>query len=252
VELVMPLYDEKLNPCWFEHPERHKIDIAVLEIPRPLEENFQFVDIQSVEDEGNIPEVVAKDVFILGYPFKKDDFKNQFGDDVPYYLPVWKRGSIASEPELPLGGRVILIDSLSRAGMSGAPVLIAEDRSGMRARTAEADAVIRRIAAGDTSALRELDMSKVEDVRGKQFRLLGVYSGTIGSTKLAEVALGKCWTVKTLADVLSRAVPGVMPFHGPEPNPYYDEYLNRIAGGDLIMLDAKGDEISRVPLGGTQ
>jgi hypothetical protein len=66
---------------------------------------------------------VGMDVFILGYPF---------AIELPGY-PVWKRGSIASEPELAavtsaLGSAVkqtdyMLVDTASRPGMSGAPVI---------------------------------------------------------------------------------------------------------------------------------
>ena len=66
---------------------------------------------------------IGMEVFILGYPFKIE---------LPGY-PVSKRGSIASEPELAsltsaLGSDVkqseyMLVDTASRPGMSGAPVI---------------------------------------------------------------------------------------------------------------------------------
>jgi hypothetical protein len=54
------------------------------------------------------------DVFVLGYPFGAE----------PPGFPVWKRGSIASEPDLVrLSSDYLLVDSASRPGMSGAPVI---------------------------------------------------------------------------------------------------------------------------------
>jgi hypothetical protein len=54
------------------------------------------------------------EVFILGYPFEIK----------PPAYPVWKRGSIASEPELArLTTDYMLVDTASRPGMSGAPVI---------------------------------------------------------------------------------------------------------------------------------
>jgi hypothetical protein len=54
------------------------------------------------------------EVFILGYPFEIE----------PPAYPVWKRGSIASEPQLArLTSDFILVDTASRPGMSGAPVI---------------------------------------------------------------------------------------------------------------------------------
>ena len=38
-------------------------------------------------------------------------------------FPIWKRGSIASEPEIPIDGKpMFYIDTATRQGMSGAPV----------------------------------------------------------------------------------------------------------------------------------
>jgi hypothetical protein len=55
------------------------------------------------------------EVFILGYPF---------GNKPPAY-PVWKRGSIASEPDLVRATTgYYLVDTASRPGMSGAPVIL--------------------------------------------------------------------------------------------------------------------------------
>src|SRR5258705_10976046 len=52
------------------------------------------------------------EVFILGYPFEIR----------PPAYPVWKRGSIASEPQLArLTTDYMLVDTASRLGMSGAP-----------------------------------------------------------------------------------------------------------------------------------
>ena len=58
---------------------------------------------------------IGMDVFVLGYPF----------GSAPPSFPVWKRGSIASEPELVrLGEKYYLVDTASRPGMSGGPVVL--------------------------------------------------------------------------------------------------------------------------------
>jgi hypothetical protein len=54
------------------------------------------------------------DVFIPGYPFEIR----------PPAFPVWKRGSIASGPEITrVTTGYMLVDTASRPGMSGSPVL---------------------------------------------------------------------------------------------------------------------------------
>ena len=61
---------------------------------------------------GRIAIMIGMDVFILGYPF---------GSGPPAF-PVWKRGSIASEPDLvKTTNGYYLIDTASRPGMSGSP-----------------------------------------------------------------------------------------------------------------------------------
>jgi hypothetical protein len=58
---------------------------------------------------------IGMDVFVLGYPFGP----GKTG------LPVWKRGSIASEPDLvPQVENYLLVDTASRPGMSGSPVIL--------------------------------------------------------------------------------------------------------------------------------
>jgi hypothetical protein len=64
---------------------------------------------------GRIAIGIGMDVFILGYPF---------GSGPPGF-PVWKRGSIASEPDLvKITTGYYLVDTASRPGMSGSPVIL--------------------------------------------------------------------------------------------------------------------------------
>lgn len=53
--------------------------------------------------------------------------------------------------------------------------------------------------------LRELDLSDTKSVTKKRFRFLGIYSGTIGSTKLAEVALGRCWHAEVVREATEKS-----------------------------------------------
>lgn len=54
------------------------------------------------------------DCFILGYPLKS------YAGLMP---PIWKRGSIASEPLLGIDGRpIFFVDAATSAGMSGSPI----------------------------------------------------------------------------------------------------------------------------------
>ena len=74
------------------------------------------VGLYPLNELANDPLVIGigMEVFILGYPFKI----------APPAFPIWKRGSIASEPELVrMTGGYLYVDTASRPGMSGAPVI---------------------------------------------------------------------------------------------------------------------------------
>ena len=58
---------------------------------------------------------VADEVFILGFPYKIGNASQ---------IPIWKRGSVASEPELDCDNLPkLFVDTASRPGMSGSPVI---------------------------------------------------------------------------------------------------------------------------------
>ncbi|MGY4231107.1 hypothetical protein ACVIIW_000054 [Bradyrhizobium sp. USDA 4449] len=113
-EHLISIRDDDNRPHWFVHSSR-RADVAVLPLPYDGSDPvFALNPINGTED----PDLfvgVGMDCFILGYPF---------GIEPPGY-PIWKRGSIASEPDLiRMSGDYMLIDTASRPGMSGAPVIV--------------------------------------------------------------------------------------------------------------------------------
>jgi hypothetical protein len=249
LELSLPLYARDLAPMWYEHEDGHAVDIAIYPLRVELANHFEFVDLMSMMDDDDIDIEVAKEVFILGYPFCKTELEESFGQDAPYYLPIWKRGSIASEPGSPYGGRVVLIDSLSRPGMSGSPVVIAQEQSHMVSDSSKTQAIFRRIEQGDLRAYTELDRETTRDATVKSFNFFGVYSGVVGTTRMAEVALGKCWSADTLVEVINAQQPGRMPFHAPvTENEPYAAYFADTTRGTLVMKDVDGAITNKINL----
>lgn len=248
-ELSLPLYGPSMKPLWDEHPLGGEVDIAVYALPLSCEKHFEFVDIHSAEDDAPIAEKVARDVFILGYPFSREEMLEGFGQEAPYYIPIWKRGSIATEPALRLGKGVLLIDSLSRAGMSGAPIFIAQDDKALDPGNATNAKLLSQMLSGGgglLSAASQLDAKALSEVAVKRFRFLGIYSGTIGSTRLAEIALGKCWHAEILLDLLINHQNGNMPAHEPLPNGHYDAFLAKHPGGTITFKDKAGQIVEHV------
>ena len=97
-----------------------------------------------------------------------------------------------------------------------------------------------RLAAGDSQALYDLDPSALVGGKKREFKFLGVYSGTFGTTKLAEIALGKCWHIDTLRETIEHPRRGQMPAHAPVENEHYAELLREVKG-KLILRDANGN-----------
>ena len=117
IDITLPLLDENAEPLWLVHPEhQNKIDLAAIPLPPNLQ-NVEYFPINNFPATA-LAKKVGVDVFVLGYPFEPK---------IPSY-PIWKRGSIASEPDL-VGSVVadadhFLVDTASRPGMSGAPVIL--------------------------------------------------------------------------------------------------------------------------------
>jgi hypothetical protein len=124
---------------------------------------------------------VAAEVFILGYPK---------GLATQGVLPIWKRGSIASEPLFNVMDEApaIFVDAVTREGMSGSPVLYFGN---------EISDVLGRPRGGD---------GRTEPW------LVGVYAGREGVTgQEIEMALGRVWHRRLLDEIFFQHVPGSSP-----------------------------------------
>jgi hypothetical protein len=125
---------------------------------------------------------VGKDVPILGYPGFLE---------VGHGFPVWRKGSIASEPHIPVvregveTNSIIYVDAITRSGMSGAPVVrFAEEGEKFRTNTGE----------------------HVElEFRGIQF--VGVYSGRDGTIpNKDETGIAHVWKAELVTALFRKAL----------------------------------------------
>jgi hypothetical protein len=158
---------------WWQHPELgQKVDVAVARIPNELESLQEF----SAETPGSQIQLRAgQDVFVLGYPS---------GITKQGFVPLWKRASIASEPGHDTDdGKVILIDTATREGMSGSPVL----------------------AIDSTNYFQNLG-NRFE--RASARKLVGVYSSRYGTEDLSKIQIGICWKVELIDEIIAGNCPG--------------------------------------------
>ncbi|MDX3910889.1 MAG: trypsin-like peptidase domain-containing protein [Sphingobium sp.] len=173
--LVMPLYHEDGAANWLIHPDAGEVvDVAVMVIPVPLPPSVLAQPVNKIA-QSKMATPVGTDAFIVGYPKGLSDFG----------LPIWKRASIATEPKMfadESDRRRVLVDSASREGMSGSPVV---------ARTLGAYVA----ESGTVTIDQPINM-----------RFLGVYSGRLQGKDTLDAQLGIVWPGPLIDRIIDNGV----------------------------------------------
>ncbi len=174
------LYDDDGMPRWLEHNLGREVDCAALELVNFAALNVSSRPLNLLDEFTPMTPEVAMDVFIVGYP------EGLSGNGK---TPIWKRGSIASEPELNHGGKpLFLVDSATRKGMSGSP------------------AILRH--AGIFNPSGKLDNQSVfgaEDI-------VGIYSGRVAADEMG-MQIGRVWKKQVIEEILGAQIRGIDPNH---------------------------------------
>lgn len=124
---------------------------------------------------------VDQHLSILGYPFN------------PIGLPIWKQATLATEPDLARNGRYsMLVDTLSRPGMSGAPVI----------HRAMHEAEVETIPLDPANPGEGMDC-EIQDFRFPVFRFIGVYSGRLHTHSPEDIRLGIVWPRHHVMEIIA-------------------------------------------------
>jgi V8-like Glu-specific endopeptidase len=176
-ELNIRLYedDEFQKPKWFIHPLKGYL-IDVIAIPliscEKVNNRIKFFPINKYEFDKEFPPEIADDVFILGYPFNITD-KLEF--------PIWKRGTIASEPSIDIDDLPkVFVDTATRSGMSGSPVIM--KRTGIHGYDGK--------------------QRTGKEIIGTIYNFIGIYSGRIGADDEFKAQLGVVWREEVILEIL--------------------------------------------------
>lgn len=165
------LYDNKKKADWLVHPlHKEKVDVVAIELE--IDDSFDgiFKPINDIHFD-NFKIEVSDNVYILGFPFEL----NGGG-----YFPIWKRASIASEPDIDYGGLPkLFVDTASRKGMSGSPV------------------IFRRMGLHGGENGKLIPKSIMGEIQG----FVGVYSGRIGKTEI-DAQLGIVWKKDVIDEII--------------------------------------------------
>lgn len=170
---VEELYFEPGSPRWLEHPQHGKqVDVVAL----PLQ-SASGVDLMPYDPTASNPSLVnvavTTDVFIVGFPFNLAAGGR---------LAIWSRGTIATDPDIDYDKLPqFLVDSRTRQGQSGSPVIHWSQASGT---TRHPDGSVSMGYAPPTATL------------------LGVYSGRVNK----ESDLGRIWKPQVIVDIINGQV----------------------------------------------
>jgi len=162
------LTDQDERPLWLEHPALGaRVDVVALKLHNTEGINLHPHDPWATEP--NVAVGVAQDVSIIGFPFGLTG-GGAFG--------IWSRGTIATEPAVDHDGLPrFLIDSRTREGQSGSPVII--------------------YAASGSVPMAD---GGVAMFGGPVEKFIGIYSGRINK----ESDLGFVWKASAVAEVVEQ------------------------------------------------
>jgi hypothetical protein len=176
-DMKVSLYqdDRQLQPAWMVHPKfgRH-IDVAVLRVGMPT--SGRVFPINQLHNTPEMNERISEDAYVLGFPM---------GLTGGVQLPIWKRASIATEPQVNWNGLpALLVDTATRKGMSGAPVIVRANSGSYR--TADGGASIDIMGPGLAAPTK----------------FLGVYSGRDSGDEL-QAQLGIVWKARVIDEIIA-------------------------------------------------
>lgn len=180
----MPLYKDSGLPFWLQHNEKGQdIDVALIpflpDFEITIDDEKLDIVFYCVNDRNSsvvLNHRVGADAFVVGFPL---------GLSVQDIFPIWKRASIASEPEVSIASLpLFLIDTTTRPGMSGSPVY-----------------------ARQYGFVHYHDGQSAH-ISGSATSFLGVYSGRLGGDDEFGAQLGRVWPRSLIDEILKNGVVG--------------------------------------------
>lgn len=113
-QIRFPLFTKNGKAIWLRSKEFPHADIAIIPLAASLYDDVIVSVISEDWTKGDIKVRPTSTITLIGYPYGYYDKKN--------WLPVWKTGSIASEPDVDFEGKpLFLVDISAFPGMSGSP-----------------------------------------------------------------------------------------------------------------------------------
>lgn len=113
--ITLPLITKKKETTWILNKEHPDTDIAVIPIPDDFLTDCKIFAISEKWTQTDLKLRPATDIVLVGYPQGNYNDENR--------LPLWKKGSIASDPSIDIFGKpAFIIDISAYKGNSGSPI----------------------------------------------------------------------------------------------------------------------------------
>jgi hypothetical protein len=187
--IELPLYDAHDNPIWVASETYASSDVVLVPLPASTYSRIKLYVFTEAHTLTPIRIRPTSGATLLGYPYGFFDRK--------HWLPIWKTGHVASEPDVDFEGEpTFLVDVSAFPGMSGSPVL----------------AVANGIYETEEGLMRS----------GTAHKLLGIFSSmpvirrnqpdsagfsTIPALSEVPLQLGYVWKSSVIADIAKRYRP---------------------------------------------
>ena len=169
------IFDDEDNPIWIEHPSGRLVDVVAIPLACELPDGYQLDVINERDFEKTWQPRIGDDGFIVGYPE---------GISGPNSTPIWKRGSVATEPSLNYQEQpVFLMDTIGNKGLSGSPVI------------GRGSGVYKKDQNGGALALT--------DIIGTWENFIGIYAGRVAEQGIGS-QLGRVWKESVIEEILSQ------------------------------------------------
>lgn len=167
---------------WFVHPVfKERVDVIALEIEFENNEEGVMTTPINKADFSDYDLEIGDDVFVIGYPY------NLTGGA---FFPIWKRGSVATEPDVNIDGLPkILVDTASKPGMSGSPVIFR--RNGIHTKSGKIDS--------------STTMGMIQN-------FVGVYSGRVVGDSDFDSQLGIVWKKNVIDEIIDGKIKDTLVF----------------------------------------
>ena len=181
----IPLFTKSGKPVWITSKSFPEADIAIIPVSQSL---CQQCKVYSISAKWSTPKMLIRpttNVTLVGYPYGFYDAINA--------LPIWKTGTIASEPSIDFDGKpLLLVDVSAFPGMSGSPVFAIA--SGIYER-------VDRSAVTPGSVREFLGIYASMQMVGKDKFLEQIVHGTnLGIRDYESLEIGHVWKAKLLVD----------------------------------------------------